>query len=117
MESPLKQWTPASAPCGGAFVSSDKLFKQWVGNYMVGALGGLQQVSQRVPGVYMIKLSEDGRSVASIDRLVPDMGRVRAVAQAPDGSIWFSTSNKDGRGRGMGDSAADDQICRIVPAK
>ncbi|HYD01082.1 MAG TPA: PQQ-dependent sugar dehydrogenase [Phycisphaerales bacterium] len=115
MVSPLKQWSPANAPCGGAFVTSDKMFAGWVGNYMAAGLGGLQR--ERVPGVYMVKLSEDGRSVASIDRLVPDMGRIRAVAQAPDGSIWFSTSNKDGRARGMGDSAKDDQICRIVPVK
>lgn len=114
MVSPLKQWTPAIAPSGGCFVSSDKLFKNWVGNYMVGGLGGLQ--AKPIGGVYMIKLSADGKSVASIDRLVPDMGRIRAVAQAPDGSIWFSTSNKDGRSRG-GDTANDDQICRIVPAK
>jgi glucose/arabinose dehydrogenase len=115
MESPLKQWTPGIAPSGGAFVSSDKLFKQWVGNYMVGGLGGLQ--AKPIPGVYMIKLSSDGRSVESIDRLVPDMGRIRAIAQAPDGSIWFTTSNKDGRGRNMGDKDLDDQVCRIVPAQ
>lgn len=117
MVSPLKQWTPAIAPSGGAFVTSDKMFKGWVGNYMVGALGGLVQASKTIPGVYMIKLSADGRSVASIDRLVPDMGRLRAVAQAPDGSIWFTTSNRDGRAQGMGNKQLDDQVCRIVPAK
>ncbi|MBY0307224.1 MAG: PQQ-dependent sugar dehydrogenase [Phycisphaerales bacterium] len=114
MESPLKQWTPGIAPSGGAFVKSEKMFPQWVGNYMVGGLGGLQR--DPIPGVYMVKLATDGRSVASIDRLVPDMGRIRAVAQAPDGSVWFSTSNKDGRGR-SGDKLLDDQICRIVPVK
>lgn len=115
MVSPLKSWTPAVAPCGGAFVSSDKQFAGWVGNYMVGGLGGLQ--AKPIGGLYMVKLSTDGKSVAGIDRLVPDMGRIRAVAQAPDGTIWFSTSNKDGRGRGAGDAAKDDQICRIVPVK
>lgn len=118
MVTPLKQWTPTIAPCGGAFVSSDKMFTGWVGNYMVGGLGGLSRdISKRLPGVFMVKLSADGRSVASIDRLVPDMGRIRAVAQAPDGSIWFSTSNKDGRGDGMGDSGSDDQVCRITAVK
>ncbi|MFT3684632.1 MAG: PQQ-dependent sugar dehydrogenase [Phycisphaerales bacterium] len=72
MVAPLKQWTPGIAPSGGAFVSSDKQFKQWVGNYCVGGLGGLQ--GNPIPGVYMIKLSGDGKSVESIDRLVPDMG-------------------------------------------
>lgn len=116
-ESPLKSWTPPIAPCGGAFVTSDKQFSKWVGNFMVGGLGGLVPVAQTIPGVYMVKLSADGKSVASVDRLVPDMGRIRAVAQAPDGSIWFSTSNKDGRAQGMGNRELDDQICRIVPVK
>jgi glucose/arabinose dehydrogenase len=115
MVSPLKQWTPAIAPSGGAFVRSDKQFAGWVGNYMVGGLGGLQ--AKPIPGVYMVKLSSDGKSVDTIDRLVPDMGRIRAVAQAPDGSIWFSTSNKDGRARDMGDKELDDQICRITAVK
>jgi glucose/arabinose dehydrogenase len=40
------------------------------------------------------------------------MGRIRALAEAPDGTIYFSTSNRDGRGRPAAD---DDRIMRIVP--
>jgi glucose/arabinose dehydrogenase len=39
-------------------------------------------------------------------------GRIREVAVAPDGSIYFSTSNRDGRGNA---EKIDDRILRILP--
>jgi glucose/arabinose dehydrogenase len=51
--------------------------------------------------------------VVSQERLVKKTyGRIREVAEAADGSIYFSTSNRDGRGD---PAREDDRILRIVP--
>jgi len=57
----------------------------------------------------------DGRRVVRQENLLANTyGRIREISEAPDGSIWFSTSNRDGRGSG---AKEDDRILRLVPAK
>ncbi|MGH7131208.1 MAG: PQQ-dependent sugar dehydrogenase [Phycisphaerales bacterium] len=106
MEMPLIDWAQVVAPASCKFYNADK-FPQWKGRVLVGALGGIPP--QR-PGIIVITL--DGKKVANQERIVTDMGRIRAVNVGPDGYIYFSTSNKDGRNTpGNG----DDRICRLVP--
>jgi glucose/arabinose dehydrogenase len=51
--------------------------------------------------------------VASYEKLAEvKFGRIREVAQGPDGYIYFSTSNRDGRGK---PANSDDRIFRIMP--
>jgi glucose/arabinose dehydrogenase len=64
-----------------------------------------------------------GRTVTGIRRdwigsqenlLEKGYGRIREVAEGPDGFIYFSSSNRDGRGSPAND---DDRILRLVPVK
>ncbi|MGZ8738370.1 MAG: PQQ-dependent sugar dehydrogenase [Nocardioides sp.] len=41
-----------------------------------------------------------------------DFGRIRTVQKAPDGSLWITSSNRDGRGTPR---AHDDKVIRIRP--
>ena len=57
-------------------------------------------------------MSLDGRRVTSQEDVIKDYGRIRDVAEGPDGYVYFSTSNHDGRGKPASD---DDRIMRLVP--
>lgn len=101
MVSPLVEYSPAGAPGSGMFYSGDKL-PMFKGNFF---FGGLRPNA-------LVRVVLDGSKVVKQERVVADMGRIREVAQGPDGFIYFSTSNRDGRGSR---NEGDDKIMRIVP--
>ena len=80
MLDPVLQWTPSIAPCGLAFVDSDK-YPGWHLNMLVGALAG--QHIQRV--VF------EGNRVVHTEKLLQDFARFRDVRQGPDGYIYALT--------------------------
>ena len=101
---PIIQFTPAEAPASLSFYSSDVL-PMFTGNLFFGALRG--------EGLVMIKLSDsDPSEIILVEKIISNFGRVRDVVQGPDGFIYFSTSNRDGRGRAQ---EGDDHIYRVVP--
>jgi glucose/arabinose dehydrogenase len=52
------------------------------------------------------------RKVAAVERLFPrEFGRLRDVAEGPDGAIYLLTSNRDGRGKPAAD---DDRVLRLL---
>jgi glucose/arabinose dehydrogenase len=61
----------------------------------------------------LIRVALDGRKVLGQEGIIKDYGRIRDVAEGPDGYLYFSTSNRDGRGKPASD---DDRIMRLVPA-
>jgi hypothetical protein len=64
-------------------------------------------------GECIIRVVLDGRRVVSQERLLEKQyGRIRDIAEGPDGAIYFSTSNRDGRGKPARD---DDRILRLMP--
>jgi len=104
MESPLLEYTPACAPGSGMFYRGSQL-PQFKGNFFFGCLRG-----ERI-----ISVVTNGRRVVSQENLLEEKyGRIRDIAEGPDGYIYFSTSNRDGRGTPATD---DDRILRLVPVK
>jgi aldose sugar dehydrogenase len=104
MEAPLLEYTPACAP-GSAMFYRGSIFPELRGNFFFGCLIGTR----------LIRVVLDGRRVVSQENLLAGKyGRIRFVAEGPDGFIYFTTSNRDGRGSPASD---DDRIIRLVPAK
>ncbi len=61
----------------------------------------------------MERIEIAGGKVVAREKIIDDKyGRMRAAAQAPDGSIYVSTSNRDGRGEVRD---GDDKILKLTP--
>ncbi len=102
MEMPIIEYSPAVAPASGMFYRGN-LFPELKNNFLFGTL----------KGEAIFRLVLDGRRIVSQDKLLEKQyGRIREVAGGSDGSIYFSTSNRDGRGS---PTKEDDRILRIVP--
>lgn len=103
MISPLLTYTPAEAP-GSLMIYSGRVFPEWRGNLFFGALKGEGLMRIRLDG-------DDPKKIASYGKLREvSLGRIRAVVEGPDGNIYFTTSNRDGRGN---PAPLDDRIFRI----
>ncbi len=77
MKDPIHQWTPSIAPCGMAFVTSDR-YPEWKNNLLVGALAG-QHIQRMV---------FDGNTLVHSEKLFEGMARFRDIRQGPDGFIY-----------------------------
>ncbi len=80
MEQPIHQWTPSIAPCGMAQYTGNQ-FPEWEGNLFIGAL------SFR----YLARVVIKGNTFVEEEKLLDQVGRVRAVEQGPDGYIYVAT--------------------------
>ena len=101
----IRNYSPAVAPAGCTVYAAD-LIPQWKGSMLFGTLRG--------EGLRRITFAADG-SVAEEEVLYEGRyGRIRNVAVGPDGAVYFTTSNQDGRGTVR---SGDDKILRIGPAR
>lgn len=82
IEAPIIYWRPSIAPCGMAFVTSDK-FKAWKGDLLVGSLKFM----------YLQHLVVRGNKVISREIIFEKIGRVRDIRQGPDGNIYVVLEN------------------------
>ena len=92
---PFAQWSPTSScsPSGVAVAN---------GRAWLGALQGQCLFSVRLHGPHArTKHKHFGEQ----------FGRVRAVHRAPDGTLWITTSNRDGRGT---PGPHDDRVIRVI---
>jgi glucose/arabinose dehydrogenase len=98
---PVAVEQPPDASWSGAALLSDGAIPQWEGDLFVTALRGER----------LWRFPRDGAGEPE-QLLVGEAGRLRHVAQAPDGSLWVLTSNRDGRGTPTDE---DDRILRLGP--
>lgn len=83
LEKPIYYWVPSIAPSGMVFVTSDR-YPDWKGNLLVGSL--------KFQYLELVKLN--GNEVIGRQKIATDIGRVRNVAQGPDGYIYLGVEGK-----------------------
>ncbi len=90
---PKVTWpTDEASPSGAAIIGS---------TLYIGALRGEA----------VLRVALDGTNATKSGPLAEsEYGRIRTVAAAPDGALWFTTSNRDGRGD---ERSGDDHIYRV----
>src|SRR5262249_51859104 len=97
--------TAIASPSGATFLRKGSI-PQWEGDFFMAGLRG--------ECVWRIRIGPDGKIVDQERLFKGKFGRIRLATQAPDGSLWLLTSNRDGRGNPTGD---DDRIIRLGPQK
>ena len=100
---PVLTWDAAAPPGGAALYTGDAI-PQWKGSLLVGTLGSEHLHRVRIEG---------GRVVQHEGYFYGDggFGRLREVMMGPDGDLYVTTSNCDGRGDCPPDG---DKVLRIT---
>lgn len=100
---PLVFWVDAIAPAGLAFWSEPGA---WFGDAFIGALAARDLIR--------VDLDDSLTPLCTQRLLNGRFGRIRAVRMAPDGWLYFTTSNHDGRGE---PTPAGDRLLRLRPGR
>jgi glucose/arabinose dehydrogenase len=82
MEQPLTYYVPSIAPCGMAFVTSDR-YGDWENSLLIGSLRF----------EYLERCIIENNKVVGHERLLEGIGRVREVKVSPDGYIYAGVEN------------------------
>jgi glucose/arabinose dehydrogenase len=91
---PIVQWSTSQASPSGAAIAGDTLY--------AAALRGTR--------LWTVPLTGDGGAGTPVAELTGQFGRLRTVELGPDGFLWVTTSNRDGRGT---PAATDDRVLRF----
>src|SRR5918993_871999 len=92
---PITTWPTSEASPSGAAILKNGAIPQWEGDLFVAALRGRR--------LWRLELGPDGGVTGREELLKDEVGRIRNVVQAPDGSLWVTTSNHDGYGSPVSD--------------
>ena len=100
---PLTAYTPTIAPGSATFY--DGPIEDWRGDFFFGTLAGMH--------LRRVKIDADRNVVEQQALLDGEYGRLRTAFTGPDGDLYVTTSNRDGRGT---PAPQDDRVLRIQPA-
>lgn len=92
-------------PPGGAALYTGTEIPEWQGDLLIGVMG----FSAGTPHLHRLRLADNGNVVISEVYLSGTYGRLREVVMGPDGGLYVTTSNCDGRG----DCGDGDRILRV----
>lgn len=99
----IETGTDTWAPSGASFYKGN-LIPGWKGNFFIATLRGvhLRRLVLKPPAFLEIASSEA--------LFLRSLGRLREVSEGPDGALYITTNNRDGRGSPIPE---DDRIIRI----
>ncbi len=80
MEQPVHYWVPSIATCGMTLVTSER-YPEWKGNILVAALAKQ----------HIARIELNGKTFTKEEKLFQNIGRVRQVAESPEGYLYAIT--------------------------
>ncbi|MCB9802352.1 MAG: PQQ-dependent sugar dehydrogenase [Pseudomonadales bacterium] len=105
MRDPLLVFTPAVAPASLIIYTGD-VYAELKDEVLFANLKGSQIIKAT------LELDNPDSVVEHATLLTPAVGRLREIVQGPDGFIYVTTSNTDGRGEA---SSSDDMLLKLLP--
>jgi len=90
LQEPARYWTPSISPGGIAFYTGDR-FPGWKGSLFVGAMGARE----------LHRLTLRGDSIIADETVLSGQGRVRDVANGPDGYLYVLLNNPEASTSGI----------------
>lgn len=106
LRQPSMTWAEALPPGGGATVPASAI-PSWAGDFVVGVLGFGDDIGH----LHRFSIADDGNVTRSEVHLRGEYGRLRDVVVGPDGALYATTSNCDGRATCGPDG---DRVLRIT---